>query len=190
MLPTPSFPPPPGRPRALDETKLREICALVSAGCGIIGAARYVGCAASTIRREARRNSEFNEKLRRANLAAELGPLNAVRDAAKRHWRAGVWLLERADAQRFGKKDPRNLTPDQMEAFVGSLIDIIGAEIKDVEVIRQINLRMNKQIKHIARELAAERDPFPKVRRQYRHGYRPTTPPIPNIESFPEFNSP
>src|SRR2546427_717901 len=80
MLPAPSSPLPPGRRRALDETKLREICALITAGCGITGAARYVSCAPSTIRREARRNPEFNEKLRRAILAAQLAPLNALRD--------------------------------------------------------------------------------------------------------------
>jgi hypothetical protein len=32
-----------GPPRALDEVKRREICALVAAGCGIQWASRYVG---------------------------------------------------------------------------------------------------------------------------------------------------
>ena len=85
MLPAPSSPLPsssplpPGRPRALDETKLREICALVANGCRLSEAAQYVGCDVSTVRREVRRNSEFAEKIRRAQRDAELAPLNANR---------------------------------------------------------------------------------------------------------------
>jgi transposase-like protein len=60
-----------GRRRALDEVKRREVCALISAGSAIADAARYVGCAASTIHREAMRNPEFREHLRRANLTNE-----------------------------------------------------------------------------------------------------------------------
>ena len=51
-----------GRPRALDEIKRREVCALVAAGCGIEFASRYIGCSARTIRREALRNEDFHEQ--------------------------------------------------------------------------------------------------------------------------------
>ena len=168
MLPAPSSPQPPGRPRALDETKLREICALVSAGCGITGAARYISCAPSTIRREARRNPDFNEKLRRAILAAELAPLNAVREAAKKHWRAGAWLLERADVQRFGKQDPRLLKPDQFAEFSEALVDAIFEETKDKDTLRRIIKRFEKITKQAERDALARRDPCPKSRRQKR----------------------
>jgi hypothetical protein len=61
-----------GRPRALDEVKRREVCALVAAGCGLEWASRYVGCSARTVRREALRNEDFHEQLRRCELAAAL----------------------------------------------------------------------------------------------------------------------
>lgn len=64
--------PPSGREekrlKAVAETKAvmkrAEVCVLVSAGCGIERAARYVGCNPSTIRREAIRNRDFHEQLR------------------------------------------------------------------------------------------------------------------------------
>lgn len=159
---------PPGRPRALDETKLREICALVSAGSGIIGAARYVGCAASTIRREACRNPDFNERLRRASLAAELGPLNAIREAAKKYWRAGAWLLERMDVQRYGKQNVRFLTPEQFGDLGDALIDVIKDEIKDKDVLQRIVKRMENVGKFAEHEAVARLQPCPKFRRQKR----------------------
>lgn len=50
-----------GRPRVLDEIKRREVCALISAGYSMAGAASYVNCSEKTIRREAERNSQFGE---------------------------------------------------------------------------------------------------------------------------------
>ena len=47
-------------------------CALVAAGCGLEWASRYVGCSARTVRREALRNEDFHEPLRRCELAAAL----------------------------------------------------------------------------------------------------------------------
>jgi hypothetical protein len=159
-VPSPAAKPPNGRPRALDETKCREVCALISAGCGIIGAARYVGCAASTIRREARRNRDFNEKLRRAHLAAELAPLNALRQAAQRYWRAAAWLLERADAQRYGKQDVRFVKPDQLEEFTDALSQIIGREVHDAETSRRILQGFEEVMNESERETLAELEPL------------------------------
>src|SRR3954453_10844216 len=162
--------PPNGRPRALDETKCGEVCALISAGCGIIGAARYVGCAASTIRREARRNRDFNEQLRRAHLAAELAPLNALRESAKRHWRAAAWLLERADAQRYGKQNVRFLKPDQLDEFMDAVSQIIGTEVHDADPGERIINAFNEVIQQVEREVAAQLEPMlpttPKKRRR------------------------
>jgi hypothetical protein len=125
----PSEPSPsrPGRPRALDEVKLREIIALITAGFSVERAARYVGCAPSTIRRESVRNKQFNSDLRRASLTAELSPLQAIREAGRKYWRAAAWLLERVDPQRFGKQDVRYVKPEQFEAFT----EIIGGVIKE-----------------------------------------------------------
>jgi IS30 family transposase len=159
--------PSPGRPRALDNVKLREISALISAGCGLEGAARYVGCAASTIRREARRNPDFNEQLRRAHLAAELGPLNAMRNAAHTHWRAAAWLLERTNAQRFAKQNVRHVKPEHLQQYTEMIGNLLNEEIADRNTLRRIRRRrLGKLIKQShADALAAEFDPCPTRRK-------------------------
>src|SRR5262245_30409408 len=88
-----------GRRRILNDAKCQEVCSLVTAGCGIEDAARHVGCVPKTIFREARRNPDFGKSLKEAQTAAELTPLNAMRDAAKQNWRAAAWLLERTNPQ-------------------------------------------------------------------------------------------
>src|SRR4051812_24208195 len=85
-----------GRPLALDDAKRREICALVAGGCGLREAARYVRCNINTIRREAERNPEFDERLRNSETYAQLSPLRAMQHAVGTHWRAAAWMLERA----------------------------------------------------------------------------------------------
>lgn len=182
MLPTSNPNRAPGRRRALDEAKRREVCALISAGCGMEGAARYVGCAPSTIRREAIRNAEFNDQLRRAGLTAELMPLNALRNAANKHWRAAAWLLERTNAQRFAKQNVRVLKPEQVKEYSALIADIFAEETKDPKVRRRILRRLDKLIADTEREnLAAEFDPFPKPRRKPKR--EPIRPPIPAWKS-------
>ena len=85
-----------GRPRVLDETKQREILALISAGCGIETVARYVGCSPRTVYRETRRNKEFWDSFRKAELAASLNPLKTIQNAANTNWCAATWLLDAA----------------------------------------------------------------------------------------------
>lgn len=186
MLHAPSVPRPPGRPRALDEAKRREICALISAGCGMEGAARYVGCATSTIRREASRNSDFNEKLRRANLSAELGPLNAMRQAANSHWRAAAWLLERADVQRYGRQNARQLKPEQLADFTEALVEILNSETKDEETRLRIVRRLDQLIEQTDREVRAQYQPMAKPRRGKSKSYRPKQLPAIHAEPLPE----
>jgi IS30 family transposase len=161
--PAPTNPSRPGRPRALDDVKLREVSALISAGCGLEGAARYVGCAASTIRREARRNPDFNEQLRRAHLSAELGPLNALRNAAHTHWRAAAWLLERTNAQRFAKQNVRHIKPEHLQQFTEIIGNLVQEEVADRNTRRRIRRRLDKLIKQADADLlAAELDPYPR----------------------------
>lgn len=157
---------PPGRPRALDDVKRREVIALISAGSSVEGAARYVGCAASTIRREALRNPQFNEDLRRASLTAELNPLQAIREASKKYWRAGAWLLERINPQRFGKQSVRHVKPEHVQEFIQIMGDIIKEEIRSPDAFRRIAERFQKLANEAERESWADRSPPPRARRR------------------------
>jgi len=147
-----------GRPRALDEIKRREVCALISVGCGMMDAGRYVGCSASTIRREALRNEKFHESLRQAELAAQLGPLNAIRKAAATNWRAAAWLLERTNPEQFAKQDAKMLKLEEVNEVVNQLVETIAQEIDDPATRGRVYRRLLAEAHSSMREtFAAER---------------------------------
>lgn len=158
----------PGRPRALDHVKQREIIAVVSAGFSIERAARYVDCAASTIRRECRRNPNFDTELRRASLTAELSPLQALREAARKYWRAAAWLLERLDPERFGKPNPRYIKPEQLEAFSSIIMQIISREVENPQERQRIYDKIGELQKSAERLMLTLRDTPPRRRSRRR----------------------
>src|SRR4051812_6525875 len=134
--PAPAAAPPekptgPGRPRALDDAKRREICALVAGGCGLREAARYVRCNVNTIRREAERNTEFDEQLRRSETYAQLSPLRAMQHAVATHWRAAAWMLERAFPERFARPEPGAFGSRQARELLNEALGVISSEISD-----------------------------------------------------------
>jgi hypothetical protein len=126
------------RQRALDAVKQREVCALISVGCGVEMAARYVGCSARTIRREALRDAVFYEELRQAELRANLTPLDALGKAAQRHWRAAAWFLERTQPTRFGRRNQGKYTERQFAAATNRLHKIVLEEVTDRAVLERI----------------------------------------------------
>jgi len=118
-----------GRPRALDDAKRREVCALFTAGFEFHEAARYVGCTPQTIRREIRRNPEFRRSVHDALFAARLAPEKLLRQAAGRNWRAAAWLLERTEPHVYGRSVPPTCTPDDLDAACRWVIDVALHEV-------------------------------------------------------------
>lgn len=147
---------------------------MISVGCSLHDAARYIGCSVITIRREALRNEQFSEDLQRAYRAAQLNPLHDLRAAAKKNWRAAAWLLERTNPQRFAKQDPQCVTPDQVSAMVRRVIDIIGDEVPHAHVRQRIRDRLVGYSEELQREAwLAHRDPCPPARRARKPRPRP-----------------
>jgi hypothetical protein len=119
--------PQPGRPRVLTDIKQREVIALIFAGCSARRAARYVGCAHSTIMREADRNSVFREQLKDAELQARLHPLRAIQHAAATHWRAAAWWLDRTRPE-FADRNPNYLSRNRVRSLLQNLLDVVDKE--------------------------------------------------------------
>ncbi len=120
-----------GRPRALDEAKKREVCALLSAGASMRYAGRYVGCSAKTIHNEARRDPDFGDHLRKSQLVAKLEPLRALRKKATTHWRAAAWLLERGDPEQFARQDQKFFKPQDVANLLENIRATLKAHLKD-----------------------------------------------------------
>lgn len=120
-----------GRPPVLDEIKQREILALLTVGCSLRVAARYVGCNPRTIRRTAQRDARFAGKLRQAQYHAEIGFLKNIQRAARKeqYWRAAAWALERKFPQRYARRDPEAITMEQLTRLLSQFAQIVVDEV-------------------------------------------------------------
>jgi hypothetical protein len=96
----------------LSREKRRMIVAMLSNGSSRRMAARYIGCAPSTITRLAARDPQFARQLDQAEQGAEIQALRCLRNAAAdpRYWRAAAWLLERKNPDDFARRLPESLT--------------------------------------------------------------------------------
>jgi transposase len=120
-----------GRPRALDDAKRQEITALVAGGCTLREAAKHVGCGINTIRRELERNPLFSENFRRSQKHAQLSPLRTMQRAARKHWRAAAWLLERIYPERFARRDAATLYARQASRLRNELILLVRRDVAE-----------------------------------------------------------
>jgi len=153
----------PGRPRALDDIKKREVVPLISAGCGLETAANYVGCSPRTITRETRRYKEFWEQFRKAELASTLSPLQTIQQAAHSNWRAATWLLERKLPQYFAPTHRDMIDPNDLGQIFDRFMDEINRSIPDHET-RQRVLRGIERATVTAIHEATTKRKNPKIR--------------------------
>jgi hypothetical protein len=129
----PTSPPVPADRNVLDAAKRRTIVAMLANGSSRRVAARFVGCAPSTITRTAARDPEFAGQLARAEEGVEVHALRAIRTAAEneRHWRAAAWLLERRNPEDFASRPPRLYTPAQVVEMFSRVLATLCDEIDD-----------------------------------------------------------
>lgn len=137
-----------GQPRVLDEMKRREICALVSMGASMKTAAEYVGCSYVTVYRERQRDEKFRMRLARARATRQLAPLQMMRQAAKTHWRAAAWLLERSDPEQYGRRRPRAFGAQELRALKRDLLDIFDSAIDRPDLRAEVTQQMQATINY------------------------------------------
>ena len=120
-----------GKLPALDEIKKAEILAILAVGGSRRVAAKYVGCATSTIQNTADRDPRFAEELRKKEFHSEIGYLQNIRNAARneRYWRAAAWALERLNPERYGRRGPDAITIDQVTELLAQFAEMIIEEV-------------------------------------------------------------
>jgi HEPN domain-containing protein len=112
-----------GRPRSLTDEKQQELINRIGQGATVEESAEAVGVSLRSVQREAKENKPFAHDLRQALGSAPTDPYQLMLRAARTHWRAAAWLLERTDPDRFGKRPPHSCRPEQMMELASSLID-------------------------------------------------------------------
>ncbi len=140
-----------GRRPVLDEMKRREILAILTVGCSRRTAAKYVGCAASTIQNTADRNPAFAEKLRRAENQAEVTFMKNINSAAKKaqYWRAAAWALERRNPQEYARRGPDVITVEQISRLLSQCADVIVEEVPAAKHRKNILKRLEQLAKNL-----------------------------------------
>lgn len=135
----------PGRLPVLDETKKREICAILAVGCNRTTAAHYVGCHPDTIRKTALRDPQFALDLERAESNHEVKHLAFISKAAEegRYWRAAAWALERKYPGRYGPRRPDTFTLEQVAHVLQQFAAIVVSEVSEAEQQERILARLD-----------------------------------------------
>lgn len=134
-----------GRPPVLDSMKRAEILTIISIGCSRRAAARYVGCAPSTIGATARRDPDFAQQLARAEQRSQIGLITCIREAGKKaqSWRAAAWALERMNPEDFAPRGPDVVSGEQIRALMEQLAQALAEHIPVAryrkELLRTIN---------------------------------------------------
>ncbi len=115
----------------LDETKRREILAILSMGCSRATAAGYVGCSRHTIGKLAARDPGFARQLARAESLGQIELVKSVRASThdNKQWRAAAWALERRYPEDFARRGPDCLTPGEIDEFLAEVTEIILQEL-------------------------------------------------------------
>jgi hypothetical protein len=135
------------RPRLLSDGKKHEIVAMLACGCTFESAARYACCSVKTIRREARLNAEFHERIRQALISSRVTPVNVLHDYARRDWRAAAWLLERTDPGRFAKRNAKTFTQAEVVDLLGRVYDVVRRQIDD----KSKRIQIKRQLRSVVR---------------------------------------
>jgi len=104
-----------GRPRLLDEEKKVELCEHVAKGASVEDAAETVGVSLRTVQRERQLDEDFDHELQ-LSLRQPPDPLKMMQHAARAHWRAAAWLLERTDPGNYAKRPQNAASPGQFDA--------------------------------------------------------------------------
>jgi len=91
------------RERVFTEEMKVKFCRLVRESYSLAEAAGAVGVTLRTVQRYRREEEDFDQEVRMAKLAKP-DPLKLMESAARTHWRAAAWLLERSKPETYARK--------------------------------------------------------------------------------------
>jgi hypothetical protein len=115
---------PAGRPREFDQPLKSELLDHIGQGASVAQAAHIVGTSLRTVQREAKLNDDFHNDLKLALETAPVNPERLMGRAARAHWRAAAWMLERSDPDRYGKRPPNSCREEELQTIMTQLIEL------------------------------------------------------------------
>jgi hypothetical protein len=97
-----------GSSRIMTPERRTKLCELIAQSHTIEEASEAIGVSIRTVQRERKRDEDFDHEVRLA-LQQTPDPLKLMEQAARTHWRAAAWLLERQNPEEYARK-PVNVT--------------------------------------------------------------------------------
>ena len=129
-----------GRSRILDPELKSKLCELVAESATIEEAAETLDVSLRTVQRERKGDEDFDHELRLA-LQAPPDPKKLMQNAARTHWRAAAWLLERTEPETYARKPANTAYAKQvaaaLEAVVEAALEAVPPEMRQA-VYRQV----------------------------------------------------
>ena len=113
----------------LDDSTRKLIVKLIAAGMSRRMAAKHVGISHTTIGDEIKRNMEFANLIREAEMQREYEPLAAILAARQRSWRAAAWILERVEPERYGKRIFTQATPEELYQALSQFAEFVSQHL-------------------------------------------------------------
>ncbi|MBA4104936.1 MAG: hypothetical protein C0485_04180 [Pirellula sp.] len=110
------------RRRIMDPAKKVKFSQLVRESHSLEEAAEWLDVSIRTVQRERKRDEDFDHEVRLA-LQATPDPLRLMENAARTHWRAAAWLLERTRPEQYARKPANTARDYQVEAALGMLLE-------------------------------------------------------------------
>jgi hypothetical protein len=112
-----------GRPQHFTSEQQQKLLDHIAQGATTEDAARIVGVSLRTVQRQARYNEFFDRNLQLALRTPPRDPETLIQHAARTHWRAAAWLLERTDPDRYGKRPANSCSPEKLFDIMTFLIE-------------------------------------------------------------------
>ena len=136
-----------GRRRILDPAKKARLCELVAnESYSIEQAADALDVSLRTVQRERKFDQDFDHEIR-LSLQQPPDPLKLMEHAARTHWRAAAWLLERRNPEEYARKPINTANTKQVWAalqFVTEAALRAVAPEQRVEVYNAIEAASNE----------------------------------------------
>lgn len=102
-----------GSSRIMTPERQTKLCELIAESHTIEEAAEAVGVSIRTVQRERKRDEDFDHEVLLA-LQKTPDPLKLMEQAARAHWRAAAWLLERQNPEEYARKPVNTTSPKKV----------------------------------------------------------------------------
>ena len=115
----------PGRPTKMDASAKAAAVEILKAGGSRANAAAFIGIDYSNFHRAVQADPEFAAACHDAEGVGELNLVLKLRDLAGKEFPALKFMLERKYWQTWGRKDPRDISPDQFASIIAQIMAVV-----------------------------------------------------------------